>query len=354
MMSGHPSEGDPHDYFGTLNAFDDQLHDALALARTAISEIEKLGHWPETHMVRSIVICGMGGSAIAGDIVRNLLQAQSPVPILICRDYHLPHFVDASTLIIASSYSGNTEETVSALRQAVKTGARIVTLGTGGAIAELGASHALYHWPIPHGLQPRQSIGYSLTALYMLLRHVLFHETGTQDMESSIRRVAEMKSTMLLAPANTTLVETAQRLSRHPVIAYASESRFSAAQRFKGQVCENAKMLAFANAIPEMNHNELVGWEMARRESSQKFGVVFFRDVDDHPQVQKRFEIVRRLIEPYADIAEYTMKDGSPFVRLVSAVFWGDCLSYHMAMARRVDPTPVDIITTLKQELARP
>lgn len=354
MTSGRPSEGDSHDYFGTLNAFDDQLMAALQLAKTAISEIRKFERWPEARMVRSIVICGMGGSAIAGDIVRHLLLPHSPVPILICRDYNLPHFVDSSTLIIASSYSGHTEETVSALHQAITMGASIVTLGTGGTIAELGATRALYHWHIPDGLQPRQSIGYSLTALYMLLRYVLFRETDSQDVESGIRRIAEMKSSLLFAPANATMVEMARRLSQHPVIVYASESRFSAALRFKGQVCENAKMLAFANAIPEMNHNELVGWEMARRKSSQKFGVVFFRDIDDHPQIQKRFEIVRRLIEPYADIAEYMMTDSRSFVKLLSAVFWGDCLSYHMAMARRVDPTPVDIISTLKQELARP
>jgi glucose/mannose-6-phosphate isomerase len=343
---------DKSNYYRVLETFESQLQDALKIATQAVNDLQKRTDLPEPGFFRQIVVSGMGGSAIAGDLVKGILGDTLCVPVVVCRDYELPHFVDATTLVMVSSYSGNTEETQAALNDALERRAYIITLATGGAIAKIGKSRALFHVDIPPGLQPRQSIGYSLTILYAVLKFLFSRETGMQDIQVAIQSISKARRLYVLDSADDSFMRTAMKLSRRPVIAYASNRHFSVALRFKGQVCENAKLLAFANALPEMNHNEIVGWEMVRESKEPPFGVVLFRDHDDHPQTQKRFEIIKKMLQMHVDVAEYWMEGRTPIEKYLSAVYWGDWLSYYIALARNVDPTPVDIITKLKTELA--
>lgn len=341
------SQIDLSNYYGVLQSFDQHVEGAAVLANSAIQEISRASGRPAANDIDHVVICGMGGSAIAGDLVRSLLIDQLDVPLLVCRDYSVPHFVGPRSLVVVSSYSGQTEETLAALTDARKRGARLITMATGGPVADIGRAQAFCHVTLPAGFQPRQSVAYSLISMYAILRYVFFGETDVQY----AGRVAESIRRCRKDLTGDFLVRTAEALSVQPVVAYASDRHASIAVRFKGQVCENAKLLAFANVIPEMNHNEIVGWDMYTGTDAHGPGIVLFRDDSDHPQVRRRFDVVKNLLQRHSHVVEYWMTGESLIEKYVGAIHWGDWLSYHMAIARKVDPTPVDSITRLKREL---
>jgi glucose/mannose-6-phosphate isomerase len=332
-----------------LEEFADQLTDARRIASDMCSSLDSASY----KGLRTVVFCGMGGSAIAGDVVRNVLHERLPLPLAVCRDYTLPAYCDHTTLLIASSYSGHTEETLAAVRQGLSLQARIVALTTGGELSQIGKESSFPVVVLPGGLQPRQSIGYSAVTVYALLSHLLlggFSPEDVQEAETYVRLQAQ--SYHLPASGPTHLAARAAQLSSRPFIVHASEANSAAALRLKGQLSENAKVLAFASTIPEMNHNEIVGWEMIKKGPSL-FSVVLIRDRDDHPQVQKRFEFVKGMLAGHTVTEEFWAEGNGRFARLLSALYYADWLSFYVALARGEDPTPVDAITALKRHLSR-
>lgn len=337
---------DKQNYLKVLLSFHEQLLSAENNISNYYSQLTGLKS--STTDVRNVVICGMGGSAIAGDFVKQIFAGHLSVPIIVNRDYNLPSYVSKQTLVILSSYSGNTEETISAFHDAVIRNAKIITISTGGDVEVLSKKNAVPHILIPKGFQPRQAIGFSLVTLFRIMEH-LFQDL--HDAHVISRNVGWIKEKQQWWSSENELWSLAEQLCAHPVIIYSSEKMFPAALRFKGQICENAKLLAFANTIPEMNHNEIVGWDSIQ--SNAPFSVMLIRDADDHSQIQKRFDILKKILSKKTALYEIYSEGSDSFSKFMSLIYWGDWLSYFMAIVRKTDPTPVDIITHFKNELSK-
>lgn len=339
---------DRQNYLKVLLTFDEQI---LSAQKNITSYYSRLTQFKKSlSTVHNIVICGMGGSAIAGDFVRGIFAETLAIPIIINRDYLLPAYANENTLVILSSYSGNTEETVSAFQDALRRKTKLLTVATGGTIAEISKKHDLLHVTIPEGFQPRQAIGYSLVTLFRIIEHLFFDQHNDTVLNSSLTWIKK-KQSQWSPGAENELWNLAKRLHANPVIVYASEKMFPAAVRLKGQISENAKLLAFANTVPEMNHNEIVGWDGIKTDAP--FSVVLIRDDDDHPQIQKRFEILKNILSKKVPVYEMHSEGKEPVEKFLSLIYRGDWVSFFMAILRKTDPTPVDIITHFKNELSK-
>jgi glucose/mannose-6-phosphate isomerase len=303
-----------------------------------------------------VVVAGMGGSAIGGDILGALLVKSMRVPFVVNRDYHLPGFVDSSSLIFACSYSGNTEETLSAYHEAKRAGASLVCISSGGELARLAVADG-YSWiQIPAGMPPRAALGHASIALLSSLQALGLAPDMTEPLEETAALLSELA--LQYGPDSAESDNAAKQLARclhgKVVAIYASSEILGPiALRWRGQIEENAKNLAFHHTLPEMNHNELVGWELPEPVLSQ-IGVVLLRDREDHPQVQRRFDLTRELIRKRAGLVKEIWTSGrSLLARLFSTAYLGDFVSLYLAYLNSVDPTPVAVIETLKKELSR-
>lgn len=309
---------------------------------------------PVPRRISHIVISGMGGSAIGGDVVRAVTASALKVPLLVSRDYRLPGFTDSSTLVMASSYSGNTEETLSSYEQARAAGASILCLTSGGKLAALARDHGHPVIQLPAGLPPRAALGYSAIMMFGCLTAA----GVVPDMSAQFDEAVAILNGLVTrcGPGETESRNRAKiiagSLSGKIVVIYAAKGLLDpAAVRWRGQIEENAKNLAFHHLLPEMNHNELVGWEFPRHVLPQ-VGVVFLRDRGDHPQVQRRFDLTRESIAQKAGVVHEAWTDGdSLLARIFSLICLGDFVSYYLACLNAVDPTPVPAIEMLKNKL---
>jgi len=333
------------------------LMQSLPAQVTAAMEAGRKLELPVARRIAHVLVSGMGGSAASGDVVRAATSAVLRVPLLVCRDYRLPGFVDSSTLVFASSYSGNTEETLAAYEQARAAGATVVCLTSGGRLASLAAEHRHPLLLLPPGLPPRAALGYSA----VLLLSALTSMKMVPDMTGPLRETAELLTRLtdryrLETPeAGNQAKRMARNLRGRLVAVYASSANLEpAAVRWRGQMEENAKNLAFHHLVPEMNHNELVGWDLPPQLLAQ-IAVVFLRDPGDHPQVQRRFDLAADLMAPKAGTLQQVWSEGeSLLARIFSAICLGDFVSLYLAFLNSVDPTPVPVIEALKEKLALP
>lgn len=288
--------------------------------------------------VANIVILGMGGSGIVADLTATLMRSQK-TPVHVVRDYTLPGFANKDSLVIAVSYSGKTEETIAACREALERESKVVGISSGGDIAALCPKHIR----IPEGLQPRAALGYLFLPVLGLLSNSkligISHEDITEAL-TILSNVAEFKQ------RGQTLVKLIK--GRTPII-YASELLKPVAMRWKTQFNENAKMPAFCNSFPEMNHNELCGYESMKRE---EMVALLLRDPQDHERIRKRMDICREMMKQTVDVIEVAPRGASLLARMLSFIYLGDWASYYAAIERKVDPTPVHIIQKLKREMA--
>jgi glucose/mannose-6-phosphate isomerase len=320
-----------------------------------IAQAAKLPDW-NVSQIQNVVLAGLGGSAIGGDLVRSYLAERLNVPFSICRNYTLPHFVDESSLVFISSYSGNTEETLSAYEDALKRKAKILTLSSGGKVKEMSLQKEITWVNIPKGFPPRAALGYSFVPVLLMLERLGF----VQGEEDQIKKVGEflssnrssyrLESGVQENPAKRLALELHQKL---PII-YAATDHFDAVStRWKGQICENAKMLSFNNIFPEFNHNELVGWKIISEYRGHLI-VVILKDKEDHPRIKKRMEIVKGIIEKVGvRVIEVGSRGEALLSRIFSLIQLGDFASFYLAILNREDPTPVKVIDFLKNELAK-
>jgi len=329
-----------------IQSFPAQIEGAAQVART-------LSLTPAAP-IANVVVAGMGGSAIGGDVIRVTAASWLEMPFLVCRDYRLPKFIGPSTILFASSYSGNTEETLSAYEQARLAGAGIICITSGGKLASLAVSHGYPVIPLPSGLPPRAALGYSAVLLLGAMTALKL----APDMSASLQEtIAVLKRLVAMYAPEVPVHKNRAKLMAHAihgriVALYASNSIMEpAAVRWRGQLEENAKNLAFHHALPEMNHNELVGWEMPS-EPLRQIAVVFLRDTGDHPQIQRRFELTREIVARKASSVYEVWSEGeSPLARIFSVICMGDFVSLYLACLNSVDPTPVPVIESLKQAL---
>lgn len=302
--------------------------------------------------VRQVLVAGMGGSAIGGELLRVLAAPVAPLPVTVARGYRLPAWVGPQTLVIASSYSGNTEETLAMLGEAEARGAAIVGVATGGTLAErLGAAgHPLL--TLPGGLMPRAALGYSLTALLTLAERLGLLHLGAASWDEAEALLATMSESLAVASDNRALTLARQLEGRLPFVYRSDGLAEAAGLRWINQLQENAKVLAFGNVFPELNHNEITGWEVPAPWHA-RCAIVVLRDRDDPPRTQRRIAVTRMLLEPRAGAwIEVESRGTSALARVLSLVYLGDWVSLYLAALRGVDPTPIVLIDRLKNALA--
>ncbi len=304
--------------------------------------------------VTNIIVMGMGGSGISGDVARVLFEDELKVPLFVNRHYDLPAFAGAGTLAIAVSYSGNTEETLSGLNTAIERGAQGLVISSGGKISELAIEKDLTLVTIPAGIQPRAALGYLSIPLAVALERLGFVADVGPAMEEAIDllhlEVDRYGPAVPLAENPAKQLATAF-FDKMPVV-YGSEGITGlAAFRWRCQLNENAKVCGRWNMLPELNHNEICGWQELE-ERGRRAPLVFLRDRDEHPQIKKRFEATRELIADHFDgIEEFTAVGESKAARLFSLIYLGDFASIYLALLNGIDPSPVDRIESLKKRL---
>ena len=303
----------------------------------------------------SIVVTGLGGSAIGGDLARSIAGRNLCKPFLVNRDYDLPAFIDDSTLVFACSYSGNTEETLSAYRQAVKAKAFIICITSGGKLQAMAKAEGNPVLTLPVGLPPRAALGHSLFMLLSAMQALGAIPDMTEPIDETIKLLVNLRDRY--SPTKPESINPAKNIAGSlcgKIIAvYGSSALLDAtAFRWRSQIEENAKNLAFHHVLPEMNHNELVGWRYPA-DALQKIGVLLLRDKGDHPQVQRRFELTKEIISGKAGALHEVWSEGeSLLARVMSLIYLGDYVSLYLSYLNRADPTPVEVIDYLKSQLS--
>ena len=336
---------DPSGMYDLLAAFPAQIREAVEIGNAARLKVSSRG-------IRNIVLSGLGGSAIGGDLLRTYLADDLEVPFVVNRMYTLPAFVGPSTLVIISSYSGNTEETNAAHREALKRKAKILCITSGGRTAKLAGKGPLLR--VPGGLPPRAALGYSFFPLLISLAKAGFISDRTKAIRETIGLLDKLGSVYAdpESPSNQALRLAEQLRGRIGVVYSAAERFDSVNTRWRGQIAENGKTLAFGHVIPEMNHNELVGWKVLR-EPMREMQVFILRDRNDHARVRIRMDVTKQVLgEHTSRITEVWSEGTSLLARMFSLVCLGDWMSLYLAVLNGVDPTPVAVIDRLKQELA--
>lgn len=318
--------------------FTNQLREAKAIAEKAIVS--------EGKNIHNILITGLGGSGIGGTIISELVADSCKVPITINKDYFLPEFVNENTLVIVSSYSGNTEETLSAMQIAISKKAQIVCITSGGKVLALAKQHQFDFIEIPGGMPPRSCIGFALVELIKVLVAKGFANTSLfNDLDKSIA---------LLDAENTSIKAEAQKIAeklhtKFPML-YSLGSCEGTVVRFRQQINENSKMLCVHHTFPEMNHNELVGWTV----KNDTLAVVTFHTSFDYERTKKRYEVCRPIFEKYASaVIDIKAKGVSKLEQFFYLINIGDWISCYIADLRGIDPVEVNVIDHLKSELAK-
>ena len=305
--------------------------------------------------INNIVIAGMGGSAIGGDVVSILENENINCPIVISRGYSLPNWVNENTLLICSSYSGNTEESLTALDDGLKKKAQVIGITTGGILANKLTDLKRDVILIPSGLQPRAALAFSFIPMIKFLDKISIIETKLDSwLNDSINALIESRELYSIDSMENPTYELAQQLHKNIPIIYADNSTYGvAALRLKGQLCENSKMLAYHNELPELNHNEIVGWENNPNFFKYLF-VLWLTDENDNPRVKLRQQITQEILnENGVDQFVLEMTGNSFQERFLHMIHYGDWLSFWCAIAHGIDPSPVEKIDRLKEELKK-
>jgi glucose/mannose-6-phosphate isomerase len=318
-------------------AFPAQLTKALEIAKHA-----NLKDSP--HPIQNIFISGLGGSGIGGSVVKELSEYEALVPITINKDYFTPNYVNQNTLAIICSYSGNTEETLNVLNLVIEKGAHIVCISSGGKISEIAKEKNLSLITIPGGMPPRSCIGYSITQIFKVFEfYAIIKPLAIIELEKSVS-LLEKETENIKSLAK----KAAEYLNNKIPVIYTLGNTEAVAIRFRQQVNENAKMLCWHHVLPEMNHNELVGWT----EENKDLAVVVFRYSSDYYRTVKRLEICKDVFQKYTPhYLELNCLGDTEIQRAIYAIHLGDWISCYLSEIRNVDASEIKVIDFLKSSL---
>jgi len=340
---------DRNNMYERIVNFYQQFIDGIVIGKEAF-----LGEMALTEF-ENVVLAGMGGSAISGDLLRSVLLDELKIPFSVHRNYGLPNHAGKGSLVICSSYSGNTEETLSAFQTALERDCRILCISTGGKLSELAIQNNIPWVKMPAGMMmPREALGLSFIPLLIVSSRLGLCSDYSSEIGKCADLLKEWQRQYQFESKENIAVNLAEKLAGKIVVIYSGPDRFdTVAMRFKGQICENAKQLVFCNVFPEFNHNELVGWELSSS-YSDKFIILIIRDKDDHPQIIQRIETVKKIFsEKKVEVTELFSKGESVLARIFSLIQIADFTSYYMALKNKVDPTPINLIEYLKKSIAR-
>ena len=302
--------------------------------------------------VQNIVVAGMGGSALAATFIT--LWPGVNVPFEIVRGYDIEPFVSNKTLFIASSYSGNTEETLSALEQAEQKNAQIVVVSAGGKLADIAIKKGFPYFELPSNFQPRMAVFYNFAALVHLLvaANMVEHSAISEMHQAADFLKLQVQAWRADMPkSNNQAKQLALELVGKSPVVYAGSVLYPAAYKWKINFNENAKNVAWCNQLPEFNHNEFLGWSSHPVE--KPYAPIFLQSSFDHAQITKRFEVSARLLSGKMPAPQIVKAEGKTVLeQLLWTITLGDFVSLYLALLNNIDPTPVDLIEKLKKELS--
>ncbi len=339
---------DRYGMYESIHSYPEQIEEMLAFMKNfEIGEYENL---------KNVIFCGMGGSAITGDIVRSALSKRVTVPIIVNRDSKVPPWVNKGTLAVCVSYSGNTRETLSALMEAHTRGAHVVCISSGGKMEEISLKYGFPYIRVKGGMQPRAALGYMLTAsLSILTKTGIVTENIMGEISETLKVLRDLRSNVAReTPLEKNLAKkiATKILGKIPQV-YASDFYLPVARRWVTQFNENSKIHAEYKEIPECNHNHVVAVE-GDEEKTRIFVPIFLRDPDENKFLKGNIEYLQEIYRHQGQELIEVYPDGKNAVsRLLYAIYLGDFVSYYLAILRDVDPTPVDTIKKLKKHLER-
>lgn len=323
-----------------IERFPAQLAEALEIGANANIN-------PHHKPIHKVIVVGLGGSGIGADFVSEMIKGECNVPYLINKGYSIPAFVDEHTLAIASSYSGNTEETLHALGQIEKTGAKIVCIASGGKLLSIAEEKGYDYIQLPGGWpSPRACLGFSLTQqLFILQKLGLISGEIAKNLKSSIDLIKyDQDDIKILAK------KIAQQLNGKTPVIYTTDRMQSVAVRLRQQINENGKLLCWHHVIPEMNHNELVGWKDKRDD----LAVLYLRNKDDFKRNAIRIDINQTIIKKLCPtVIEVYSKGQSLTEKMIYFTHLGDWISWYLSELHGVDSIEIDVIDYLKGELSK-
>ncbi len=338
---------DPAGMLGLARAMPQHVEKALVVSSTVPIGGTRPG-------CRNVVIGGMGGSAIAGDIAKTLLEERGDLPCLVVREYVPPQFTGPDTLFFCSSYSGNTEETLALYEEAKRRRGKIVCLGSGGELERRAIVDGVPFFKMEGGMPPRAAIGYSFFMIYDVLRRLslLPEEPGEVEEVITLLREKSQQYGEGVPLERNPAKQLAVLLEGKVVVVYGTRLLQDVALRWKCQFNENSKALAFCNRLPELDHNEIVGWK-GLRALRVPVCLVALRDASEHERVSKRITITMELVQSDGAVTREVWSEGKSLVtRIFSLIYLGDFASIYLAFLYSEDPTPVKRIEELKRRLS--
>lgn len=339
---------DPGDMLGRIG-------ETAMQVRTAWEEARRLKLPPDYRDVQHLVILGMGGSAIGGELLRTLTYAEARLPVIICREYDLPGFAGPHSLVIGVSYSGNTEETLSAFQQARQRGCRLLAITSGGELARLAEQYGAPLYQFSYKAQPRAAMGYLFVPLLAVAERLGMIGSQEQSVQEAAQVVEQLSDELAadVPTARNPAKQLAGRLhGRLPVI-YGAGILSEVARRWKGQFNENSKSYAAYDVFPELNHNAVVGYQNPA-DLAEAIFVVLLVSSHYHPRTLRRIEVTEELLHRRGIPFERVVARGrSALAQLFSSIVAGDYTSYYLAILYATDPSPVEPIDYLKQRLAQ-
>lgn len=304
----------------------------------------------DTSKIKNIILTGLGGSAIGGELVQNFFRTELKYPYAVNRNYELPPYVNENTLVIASSYSGNTEETLSALNQALEKKCQIVCVTTGGKMEEIAKKNNLPVGKLLKGYQPRFALWINFFTVVNVLNSLKLVPEQTENVKQAIE-LLKRKGEEYSREQNDALSLAENLVGFVPLIYSVADYTSVVGTRFKGQFNENSKHHAFFSYFPELDHNEIMGWE-GYNHQQMNIKLINIWDDEYHPQVKKRLEITSEVIrKANCDIIDLKSSEPNSKLRLIDLIYFGDWTTYYYAVIRGFDPTSIDNINYLKERL---
>lgn len=335
------AQRDPQDALGFAAQQPEQLKHDFNIAHTASFK----------KPIYNVVFAGMGGSSLVAELARTWPELKEP--FVICKEYNLPAFVDSDTLVIASSYSGNTEETLEALGQARQKGAQVAVITHGGKLLEDAKAHGDVLAEIPHCPQPRTSVFYAYRALVeIFVAAKLAPDSAITELAALVAPLEQAVNqwTQEIPAQHNPAKQLAERMAGKTAIIYGGPLMYPAAYKWKIGVNENAKNTAWAGMLPEFNHNEFLGWSSHPVE--KPFAVIDLLSSFEHPRVQRRFEVSDRMLSGMRPTSvNIEAKGKSVLEHLLYLVLFGDFTTTYLGILNGVDPTPVALVEKFKKEL---
>jgi glucose/mannose-6-phosphate isomerase len=335
--------------FDLTEAYPEQLEQAFRDCST-------ISGLPRREDIQNVVVLGMGGSGMAGDVLQAVASPLLPVPVTVVKGYECPHFVDDTSLVFAISFSGGTEETIEAASDAALAGARMVVVSGGGELAHLAEA---WHAPlvsVPDLVFPRAALGALAVPPLVVLWRMGLLPGADQWLEWGIEQLRRRRDELANGGDGSEAAEVARLIgSTVPIIHGGGAVGSAAAQRWKTQVNENAKRLAFCASQPELCHNEVCGWAESSKQVAELMSVVMLRHDAEHPQTGRRFEVMAEMVGAWAaKVVEVRAQGEGELAQLLDLAYFGDYVSLWLAADAGIDPGPVDVLESMKRQLSGP